>query len=566
METTLINLANRARRILPALAGLLMLLPATAPVAHNGIDHGDDAAAAEIHRISEPRFAERTERTEVVGILSGSRLELFIDAPGSNRPLDFDQVTVEADGNSFSATRIDAGHYRIPANWIRPGTEHSLLLTLTSPDRHDLVATSITTAGTPDMGQAAWQPEDVAIWASIGLLAVFTLWLIRLGLPGHRYSHLTFDVVVATAVIAVVAVASGMVPLHTNAEATTSSTDTGHEDPRLEFRIRRLPDGSLYVPKPAQRKLGIQTRLPQTAQGHNSISLVGKVQASPSGSADIVAALNGSLVPPEGGFPRPGQKVEKDQLLATLKPTLDPEQRADKESELAYLERDIYLIRKQIDRIKSQKVVRQDNSVQLDIREAELKGFLGRKRALERMFHAEIEIRSPIAGVVTEVGITAGENVKQGDSLFQVIDPESLWVEVISYDDGVIGTLSKAAIQSPGSRRALEFIGQGSQLRALGTPLYFDIENPAGLNAGELVNVDIWYGAEIAGIRIGEEAVSVDPRGSRVVWAHVEPERFAPRSVAEISPVAPGTAFIAGDFDPSVPLVDTGAALLNAAP
>lgn len=566
MDMTLINIAKRARGILAVLTGLFLLLPATAPFAHNGIDHGDDAAAAEIHRISEPRFAERTERTEVVGILSGPRLELFIDAPGSNRPLDFDQVTVEADGNSFTATRIDAGHYRIPANWIRPGTEHNLLLTLTSPDRHDLVATSITTAGTPDTDPAAWRLEDVAIWASIGLLAAFTLWLIRLGLPGRRYSQLTFDVVVATAVIAVVAVASGMVPLHTNAEATTSSADTGHEAPRLEHRIRRLPDGSLYVPKPAQRRLGIETRLPQTAQGHDSIRLVGKVQASPSGSADIVAALNGSLVPPENGFPRPGQKVEKGQLLATLKPTLDPEQRADKESELAYLERDIYLIRKQIDRIKSQDVVRQDNSVQLDIREAELKGFLKRKRALERMFHAEIEVKSPIAGVITEVGITAGENVRQGDSLFQVIDPESLWVEVISYDDGIIETLAGAAIQSQGNSRALEFIGQGSQLRALGTPLFFDIEDPAGLNAGELVEVDIRHGAEINGIRIADVAVSVDPAGNRVVWAHVEPERFVPRPVADISSTAPGTAFIAGDFDPSVPLVDTGAALLNAAP
>lgn len=545
---------------------VFLLIQAPALQAHNGIDHGNDVGAAEIHRLSEPRFAQRTDRTEIVGIVSAAGLELFIDAAGTNQPLELDQVLVETDTDSFTATRVDKGHYRLPGGWITPGQKHNLLLTVIGPGHQDLVAASLEPGRSPATPSADRPPGLVAIWISLGLVGAFTLWVVGQGLPVQNSSRITFGAVMAAIIGTGLVLTFAMGPQRTSAEADDSARPPGQDNSGLVQTVRRLQDGSLYVPKPSQHKLGIRTTRPDPASAPRSARLIGKVQASPDGSADILAALDGSLNPPEGGFPHPGQTVEKDELLAVLKPVLAPSERADKEAELAYLERDIYLMRKQIQRLEAQDVVRQDNSIQLDIRRAELKGFLKRKRALERMFESRIEIRSPIAGVVSDVTITAGENVRQGEPLFRVIDPDALWVEVISYSDEVAAAPGPASIRTPQQRIPLEFVGRGSQQRALGQPLFFAVGEPAALSAGELVEVDIAYGSEIPGLTVDRDAIAVDAEGNRVVWAHAEPERFTPQPVEDVQPAAPGKAFITGDLDPGIPLVSNGAALLNAAP
>src|SRR5690606_34173223 len=85
--------------------------------AHNGIDHGDDSAEAVIHDASEPRFSVRTDRTEVVGIILGNNIELFVDRAEDNSPVSGARIEIEANGLSLGAVSIDPGHYRLSAQW-----------------------------------------------------------------------------------------------------------------------------------------------------------------------------------------------------------------------------------------------------------------------------------------------------------------------------------------------------------------------------------------------------------------------------------------------------------------
>lgn len=545
---------------------LLQALIFSTGYAHNGVDHGDDRDAAEIHRSSEPRFANRTDRTEVVGILSGQNLDIFIDDVTSNLPLDYKEVQVESDGKHVSATRTAEGHYQIPASWLQAGKEHHLVLTLLGDGRQDILATvlHVPESGIAHAGEEAWSPSQAAMWLTIMLLTIFTLWLVRIGIPKQRHARLSFDL---TAVIILIVFGITVFDIDSIKSGMAASSNDGNPDSGLHQKIQRLSDGGLYVPKPAQRRLGIRTASPLGESQHRSHRLPGKVLADPSANANIVAELDGRLLPPDGGFPRPGQKVEKGQLLAYLVPIISPGELADKESELAFIERDLYLVRKQIERLKAQNILNQDNSVQMDIRSAELKGLLGKKKALQKMFDTRVAIHAPIAGDLGQADITAGQNVIRGTELFEIIDARHLWVEVINYDSTISDSIVDAyVVTNGGDPLPLEYIGTRSRFRGLGYPLLFKIKEPSHITPGELVNATISYGEPVQGISLDSRSVSIDEHGDTIIWMHVAPERFIPKVINRLEQPRADISFIVGDDTPTDPVVTAGASLLSAIP
>ncbi len=551
-------------RTLMALAVTALLLLGCSASAHNGVDHGGDSAAAQIHRVSEPRFSVRSETSEVVGILNNGALELFIDDALTNAPLDYTLVQVEVDGSPFDAERVDKGRYRIPAATLTAGRTHHLILTLLGDSRQDLLAATFqlpSATGIEEVTASRTIREWVAVLV-ITLVVGLVLWLIRSGLPGRRMLRLSFDLVVATGIAIGVVMGSETGFLKPGPQRDIEPMATGP----LQLQITRLSDGSLFVPKPTQRKLGIRTMLPVPTRQRGSLLLPGKVLADPSTSANLKAALSGVVSPPPGGFPKPGATIAKAQVLAHLTPAIAPAERASKEAELAFIERDIYLTGKQLKRLESQTVMQQDNSILLDIRRAELVGLQKKRKALRKLFDASVEIRAPVAGRLSGMHITAGQTVSQGEPLFEIFDPRHLWVEVIAYDDLRQADSPTAHIRTADDESVpLEFIGTPGNRQGLGQAYLFGIADPASFAPGEMVEVNLFHGESLTGVAISAQALSLTARGDTVVWTHIGPERFAPKVVDAVSRPVRQERFIAGDWSGREPAVTRGAALLSAA-
>ncbi|WP_445482700.1 hypothetical protein, partial [Raoultella terrigena] len=74
---------------------------------------------------------------------------------------------------------------------------------------------------------------------------------------------------------------------------------------------QRLPDGSVFVPKPTQRLLVLRTTMTEQATFHRTVELPGRVIPDPNASGVVQSSVGGRLSPPPSGlFPRLGTSVK----------------------------------------------------------------------------------------------------------------------------------------------------------------------------------------------------------------------------------------------------------------
>jgi hypothetical protein len=81
-----------------ACATVLVLALPLAAVAHEGHDHGDEAAARAALPAGGPRFAAVTDAFELVGAIDGRRVTLWLDRAATNAPVVGATVELEIGG------------------------------------------------------------------------------------------------------------------------------------------------------------------------------------------------------------------------------------------------------------------------------------------------------------------------------------------------------------------------------------------------------------------------------------------------------------------------------------
>lgn len=141
-------------RLAQLAAALVFLAAASLAPAHDGEDHG--AAPAVTHAIA-PRFAARSAAFDVVGIVQGGQLALYIDRAADNAPLTKGSIEIEGEGVQL---RLEAGPdavFRAPAGILANPGRHALTLTIEGGDTTDLLTAQLDS--TPD---SAPLPADAA--------------------------------------------------------------------------------------------------------------------------------------------------------------------------------------------------------------------------------------------------------------------------------------------------------------------------------------------------------------------------------------------------------------------
>jgi hypothetical protein len=155
------------------LAPLLVLLLGQAPLpaqAHDGHDNAPAAAPAQ----AAPRFTLDSELFELVGVVNGHTLALYLDRADDNRPVPGAQLELELAGQRLAVTPVGDGEYR--AELAAPLTEGSLPVTATvvAGDDSDLLAGALdwhapTAAPSPGTGgRMRWLAGAAGALAALG--------------------------------------------------------------------------------------------------------------------------------------------------------------------------------------------------------------------------------------------------------------------------------------------------------------------------------------------------------------------------------------------------------------
>lgn len=294
---------------------------------------------------------------------------------------------------------------------------------------------------------------------------------------------------------------------------------------------QRLPDGSLFIPKPVQRQLGVRTQPVRISELAATIELNGKVIADPQTGGRVQAPFAGSVMPGPKGMPVAGRKVAMGEVLAYLRPVGGAIERGNQKAQLAELEAQLAIAGGRVKRFEQlEGAVPQKEIEAARIDHAALQK---RREFVAASIDAAEPLRAPAAGVISASHhLLAGQIVDAKELLFEIVDPARLAVEALAYDAGIADTLIAASALANKTALELKFIGGGRQLREQALPLLFRIvAADAAVAVGQPVNVIVRTKSAIKGAAVPRTALSKSGNGETVVWVHTEAERFVARRV-----------------------------------
>ena len=325
---------------------------------------------------------------------------------------------------------------------------------------------------------------------------------------------------------------------------------------------QRLPDGSVFLPKPAQRQLGVRTVLTDVAELARTIELNGKVTMDPNAGGKVQPLYAGRIEPGSRGLPEPGQAVRKGEVLAYVVPTSAPTERANQSAQLAELRAAKTLADKRVARLKelADTVPRKD----IEAAESESQSLAGRIAAVGGGIASREALVAPVAGVIASAHVVAGQVVDARELLFEIVDPQRLRIEALAFDAATAADIGSATLAVGSQRVPLTFIGAARSLRDQALPLAFRAKGPelSRLAVGQPVRVYVQSKTLVKGIAIPVASLLKNPSNQTIVWVKAAPERFEPRTVT-FEPLDGASVVVTSGLQAGDRVTTQGATLIN---
>ncbi|MBI5462677.1 MAG: efflux RND transporter periplasmic adaptor subunit [Gammaproteobacteria bacterium] len=549
--------------------------------AHSGHNHGGETASAPAE--AEPRFSSSGTHVTLVGILKAGRLWLHADDPASNAPIDALHIDVDAHGiieravphnsqqDSQRGTQQGSqypGTYSVPADGLALPGKHALVVTVQSAAYTELLTATLTVPASAEpvaSGSAPLSWDKALSILLVGCLVLYLAWrqaraatqpfilTVVLGSVG-LCSVLLSSAYIVYNTTSVAAVVPG-IPIQPAASAAEPDT-----------RPRRLPDGATFIPKPAQTLLQLRTLPVHPQRLPRSLTLPGRIVNDPQSTVVVQAEQAGRLSPPAHGFPLPGTRVKKGELLAHLQPVVSSLDGARQRAELAALEKDLYLNQRQTERLLAQLGTQNTTAnVSLEVGRAEQAALQRRIELLRAALAVKLPMTAPVDGVIGEANALNGAVVPAGGQVFSIVDPTRFWMQALALPDMDTTQISSAqAVLHDGRSFPLAFAGHGYQLNNQALPLRFrPLAAMPALMVGTLLDIRLQTRDTVDGVRLPRTAVlpSADAMGA-TVWVRTAAERFEPRRV-EIQSVDEHTVLAVKGLQPGDRVVDNGSTLLS---
>ncbi len=311
-------------------------------------------------------------------------------------------------------------------------------------------------------------------------------------------------------------------PGHDHGDAPAAPTANGPQ---------RLPDGSVFLPKPAQRQLGVRTLPTEAASLPRSFELNGQVVMDPNAGGKVQPLNAGRIEPGPRGLPNLGQAVRKGDVLAYVVSSASAIERSGQAAQLAELRAAKSLADKRVARLKelSDTVPRKD----IEVAETEVQSLTERIAALGTGVAPREALVAPVSGVIAAARIVTGQVVDAREVLFEIVDPARLRIEALTFDAALANDIGSATIAVGAERVPLIYIGAAPSLREQALPLVFGAQGkpPAALAVGQPVRVFVQGKSKVQGIAVPQASLMRNPSNQTIVWVKTAPERFEPRVV-----------------------------------
>lgn len=545
---------------------ILVLLMPRFVFAHGDEDHGNEARAPVSLSASGSLLELKSPDVELLGVLQDGKLTVFADRYATNEPILNAKIELESDGRKLQLLATKDGSYTAAADWLKqPGT-HEVVVSVEAAGLEDLLIGTLQIPGLKpgeDRGRA-WL--DYGKWAAGGLTGAIALFALfkRIRRRKGAASSLVLPVCAAF-----------LLGGHSNPGYAHGDEDHGDKPKAapvaaamntVAFAAQaspvRLPDGSIFAPKPAQRLLGIRTELVKTRDIAKTLELNGHVSADPNFSGRVQSSQSGRIVAPAGGFPTLGMKVGKGKVLAYIEPAASNIDKGNQQAQLAELASNLLLAEKRAERLEQ--LVGSLPQKEIDAARAEAASLKARKAAVAASLFQREALRAPVSGVVSRADVVAGQVVEAREVLFEVLDPSRLRVEAVAYDTTLVGQVAGASAATAGNQPlTLAFIGQSYQLREQALPMQFAIKPPfPTLSVGQPVNVFVQSQQTIRGIPVPQGSLMKNNNGETIVWVHAAAERFVPKQVG-VQPLDANTVAVLEGLHDGDRVVTQGAALLT---
>ena len=294
---------------------------------------------------------------------------------------------------------------------------------------------------------------------------------------------------------------------------------------------QRLPDGSVFLPKPAQRQLGVRTLPTEAASLPRSFELNGQVVMDPNAGGKVQPLNAGRIEPGPRGLPNLGQAVRKGEVLAYVVSSASAIERSGQAAQLAELRAGKSLADKRVARLKelSDTVPRKD----IEAAETEAQSLTERIAALGTGVAPREALVAPVSGVIAAARIVTGQVVDAREVLFEIVDPARLRIEALTFDAAVANDIGSATIALGAERVPLAYIGAAPSLREQALPLVFGAQGrpPVAVAEGQPVRVFVQGKSKVQGIAVPLASLMRNPSNQTIVWVKTAPERFEPRVV-----------------------------------
>lgn len=516
------------------------------PGAHGpGGEHLDQKSVSAAAITAQPRMEAATELFEVVARLAGDELSMIIDRFASNEPVLDARVQVESGGLKADAKfHTDNGDFsvddpKLVALLSKPG-EHALVISVVAGNDSDLLngtlvvtaAGAATAAGghshagdNPHHHVPAW--ERMA-WIGAGVTVV----LLAGGIAWRRRkaaaTTLGVSLLVTSMALLFAATADAGPGAHgpggEHLDAAGSGTSGG---------LARLPDGSVNVPKAAQRRMAIRTMIATASDAAATIELPGRIVVDPNASGQVQAVHGGRIEAGPRGLPVVGQTVNRGDVLAYVRHHAEPFAVGNQQAQLSELRTQRQVAEQRVQRLEGLEgtVPRKE----IEAARAEAQGLTARERSIGNSLAVREALVAPVSGVISRAELVNGRVVDARDVLIEIIDPARMLVEATTADAGLAARIAGAQLQGIPVGK-LKLLGGARAMRDGVLPLIFAVvgAKPGAalpLAIGQPVTVVASLNERIKGVVLPAQAVVRSTANEPTVWIKSGAERYIPQPV-----------------------------------
>jgi membrane fusion protein, heavy metal efflux system len=325
---------------------------------------------------------------------------------------------------------------------------------------------------------------------------------------------------------------------------------------------QRQPDGSVFLPKPAQRQLGVRTVVTEAAELPRTVELSAKVLMDPNAGGKVQPLNAGRVEPGPRGLPNPGQVVRKGEVLAYVVPSAAPIERSNQAAQLAELRAAKALADKRIARL--QELTDTVPRKEIEAAESDAASLAARIAAVGGGLSTREALLAPVSGVIASAHVVAGQVVDARELIFEIVDPSRLRIEALAFDAAIASNIGTATVALGNQRMPLTFIGASRSLREQALPLAFRAQGTAlnQLAVGQPVRVFVQTKDKVKGIPVPVSSLMKNPANQTVVWVKTAPERFEPRTVTT-EPLDGVNVAVTSGLQPGDRVATQGATLIN---